>query len=1056
MKRLLIYIVFFYGLTFTSSIAKQNIDSLSGVLQNAEADTNRVTILNQLATEFININPDSALTYNDQAFILAETLGNDMLLAECYYVIGNILRAKYNYVQAAEMHLEALAIYEELGAATGWNLIEIGNDYYWMNEYETAKRYFKSAHNEFDSTNNVLGTAVSLNNIGMVYAFQGNYLEAVRYCYKALEIYEGLGNKAGIAWSYELIAEVHIEQNNYDKALDYLFKMKKIYGKLRDTRGLIVSYLMIGQIYNIQGDYPQAFDYYSLSLKFSEESGDKIKIGVSYNRLGELYAAKKEYVKALEYQTKALHLQEEIKDRREMSATLSNMGGIYLEMANFSKAIEHLKKSIKVADEIGYKSALKNSYEKIAQAYSQRGNFKNAYKYHQLYSAMKDELFDEKKSNSIRELQAKYENEEKEKEIILLNKEKRIRDLVMRRDTIVQYSMFAGLLMLALLGFVIHNRYRIKQKANEELKKLNENMEDIVERRTSEVVKQRDEIEKTYTNTKLLSSIGKTITSSLSVEKIIETAYESVNILMDASAFCIGVYNKEKNCIEFPGVIEKGKPLPFFTVTLDKEDQMPVVCFKKKQEILINDMATEARAFIGVDPDKIALKGEVVSALIYLPLYIKKEVIGVISVQSFKKDVYTPYNVDMLRNLAVYVGIALENARGYEIVEEKVRLRTAEVVQQKQRIEKAYQDVELLSGIGKDITSLLTVEEIIEKVYKNVNTLMDASAFAIGIYKEDEKELYFPGVIEKGKKLPDVSISLDDISRPAVVCFKNNKVLFINNEEDYGKYISDRSTPVAGDDPISIIYLPLISKDKSIGVITAQSFEKNAYTDYHLKILQNIAVYTAIALENAHLYENMEATVAERTEELLKQKKQVEVSYDNIKILSEIGRQLTSTLNIENIFNKLHKNVSQLMSADCFGIRIYHPEKNIVEYKFEIEKGERDKATDISMDDDDNYTVWCIKNKKEIFINDNQKEYKKYTKKIVVPRGEMPDSLLFHPMIFGKKVLGVITVQSFEKNAYTKYHADILKTLASYTAIALENAGIYEQLEEKIRERNGM
>ena len=97
------------------------------------------------------------------------------------------------------------------------------------------------------------------------------------------------------------------------------------------------------------------------------------------------------------------------------------------------------------------------------------------------------------------------------------------------------------------------------------------------------------------------------------------------------------------------------------------------------------------------------------------------------------------------------------------------------------------------------------------------------------------------------------------------------------------------------------------------------------------------------------------------------------------------------------------------------------------------------------------YTVWCIKNKKEIFINDNQKEYKKYTKKIVVPTGEMPHSLLFSPMTLGKKVLGVITVQSFEKNAYTKYHADILRTLSSYTAIALENAVTFEKLGKKVK-----
>jgi serine phosphatase RsbU (regulator of sigma subunit) len=105
------------------------------------------------------------------------------------------------------------------------------------------------------------------------------------------------------------------------------------------------------------------------------------------------------------------------------------------------------------------------------------------------------------------------------------------------------------------------------------------------------------------------------------------------------------------------------------------------------------------------------------------------------------------------------------------------------------------------------------------------------------------------------------------------------------------------------------------------------------------------------------------------------------------------------------------------------------------------------------MDNDDNYSVWCVKNKKEIFINDNLNEYHKYTKKIVVPSGDMPSSLLFCPMMIGERVVGVITVQSFKKNAYLPVHIDILKTLGTYTAIALENANLVENLEVKVEER---
>ena len=71
--------------------------------------------------------------------------------------------------------------------------------------------------------------------------------------------------------------------------------------------------------------------------------------------------------------------------------------------------------------------------------------------------------------------------------------------------------------------------------------------------------------------------------------------------------------------------------------------------------------------------------------------------------------------------------------------------------------------------------------------------------------------------------------------------------------------------------------MPLLSKDKkSLGIITIQSFEKNAYNEYHLSIVRNLAVFTAIALENALMYEQVEQKVIERTAEVVKQKEELE------------------------------------------------------------------------------------------------------------------------------------------------------------------------------------
>jgi len=171
-------------------------------------------------------------------------------------------------------------------------------------------------------------------------------------------------------------------------------------------------------------------------------------------------------------------------------------------------------------------------------------------------------------------------------------------------------------------------------------------------------------------------------------------------------------------------------------------------------------------------------------------------------------------------------------------------------------------NVELLGEIGRKINSSLSVEKIIGTVYDNVNSLMDATVFGIGIYNEQLTRIDFPATYENGKALPFYVNEVNDPNRLAVACFNSGKEIVMGNlQNDYEAFVQHMPTPREGEQPVSVIFLPLIAKGKKLGVITVQSFRENAYTDYHLYMLRNIAVYTAIALENAESYEELNHTV---------------------------------------------------------------------------------------------------------------------------------------------------------------------------------------------------
>jgi signal transduction histidine kinase/CheY-like chemotaxis protein/ligand-binding sensor domain-containing protein len=176
----------------------------------------------------------------------------------------------------------------------------------------------------------------------------------------------------------------------------------------------------------------------------------------------------------------------------------------------------------------------------------------------------------------------------------------------------------------------------------------------------------------------------------------------------------------------------------------------------------------------------------------------------------------------------------------------------------------------------------------------------------------------------------------------------------------------------------------------------------------------------------------------------------------NVELLSEIGREITASLDFDTIFGKVYERVNELADADVFGVGLYHPERQEIEYRLAIEKGKRYTPYTRTTTDRDQLPVWCIEHKEPIFINDLQTEYSRYISAYVEKGQQLedgtisqqPQSLIYLPLLAKDRVLGIVTIQSFEKNAYTQHHLNVMRSLASYTAVALDNADAYKQLNE--------
>ncbi|MGJ9419586.1 two-component regulator propeller domain-containing protein [Massilia sp. CMS3.1] len=183
----------------------------------------------------------------------------------------------------------------------------------------------------------------------------------------------------------------------------------------------------------------------------------------------------------------------------------------------------------------------------------------------------------------------------------------------------------------------------------------------------------------------------------------------------------------------------------------------------------------------------------------------------------------------------------------------------------------------------------------------------------------------------------------------------------------------------------------------------------------------------------------------------------------NIALLSDIGRRLTANLDTEAIMTTLHEHVQVLMDAPVFAVAVARPEGTLLDFPYAVVNGRRPVPLTRDRRDPDQLAAWCIEHGREVFINELSLDAARYLPGVdpdavaagALPcevdaacAGGLPQSLLYVPVLAGRRVLGALSVQSFAPRAYQRVHLDMLRTLAAYVGVALDNAQAYRQLKD--------
>ncbi len=215
-----------------------------------------------------------------------------------------------------------------------------------------------------------------------------------------------------------------------------------------------------------------------------------------------------------------------------------------------------------------------------------------------------------------------------------------------------------------------------------------------------------------------------------------------------------------------------------------------------------------------------------------------------------------------------------------------------------------------------------------------------------------------------------------------------------------------------------------------------------------IAVFKNRRKNKRLAEQNVAILEQKQE-IEEQNEQISLQKAEVEQAYNNIQSLSEFGQKITSSLDFDAINWTVYSFIKSLCDATHFGIGLYKKDLRVIEFINFLERGVSVPNFLLSLKAEDSLAVTSFKNQKEIFMNNVEGEYQNYLSTEPTFKTKNPAKSVIYIPLMTDKPLGVFTVQSDKLDAYTEKHLSILRTLASYISIALENANAYDEINAK-------
>jgi len=332
-------------------------------------------------------------------------------------------------------------------------------------------------------------------------------------------------------------------------------------------------------------------------------------------------------------------------------------------------------------------------------------------------------------------------------------------------------------------------------------------------------------------------------------------------------------------------------------------------------------------------------------------------------------------------------------------------------------------DTELLSTLfelGREVTSVLDLEELLAKIPQLIARLTRFSAFSVYLLDEHRQDLRIAYAVGYPEEVwSTLRLPLGEGVVGAAV--QEGRPILVNDIRREPRY----KGPLRN--MLSQLAVPMRRKGKVIGALNLLNEVEGAFTAQDEALLRQFGAHVAVALENARLFKSERHYV------------------DTLETLAEIGREMSSILDLDALLTRIASLTKRLIDYRTFGILLLDEATNDLEMKLAVRYGKGAESKHVRLGE--GLVGWAALHKEPVLVADVSQD-PRYINLVDDARSE-----LVIPMLIKDRCLGVFDLESPELDAFTKEHKELLTLLASQAAVAIDNARLYEEVrrnEERI------